>query len=150
MVAKYKASWSSPRNLSLSLIILGALLLYSSAAFARSSLYTEISLMATAISIVGIGMARSMAFCDVHLPVPFEPALSRIISTIAFPVSASLCVNMSAVISNKKDCMSPSFHFLKTSCNSSLDNSAPRFRISYTSLISCMRAYSIPLCTIFT
>ncbi len=55
--------------------------------------------MATAISIVGTETGNSMASCDVHFPVPFDPALSEISSTNLLPVMLSSFKNISAVIS---------------------------------------------------
>src|ERR1044072_2143197 len=75
-----------------------------------------------------MGTPRSIEFCEVHFPVPFEPALSRIISTIDLPVSASFCVKISAVISNRNDRMSPSLPFLKTSYNSVLVKPTASFK----------------------
>ena len=51
---------------------------YNESAIVRSSFSAEISLILTAISIEGTGIPRSIAFCEVHLPVPFCFALSRI------------------------------------------------------------------------
>ena len=47
---------------------------YNFAASVLCSLYTERSLIATAISMVGMATGRSIASCEVHFPVPFEPA----------------------------------------------------------------------------
>ena len=86
----YRASWMAGRNLALSMVklISGA---GSLAEAATRSSFIALRLRATTASImVGIGMPRSMAFCEVHLPVPFWPALSRMTSTRGLPVSGSI------------------------------------------------------------
>ena len=65
----------------------------------RSSFSAEIHLAKTASAIVIVGMPRSKALSLVHFPVPFCPAVSRIISTTGFPVSSSFFVRISEVIS---------------------------------------------------
>ena len=64
---------------------------------------------------VGTGTPKSIAVCDVHLPVPFWPAVSRIISTSGPSVSASFFRKTVAVISIRNEFRSPSFHFAKVS-----------------------------------
>ncbi len=53
----------------------------------------------TASVIVAAGLPASSAATDVHFPVPFCPAASRITSTRGCPVSSSVLRRMSAVIS---------------------------------------------------
>ena len=52
----------------------------------------------TASAIVGAGTPMSRALVEVHLPVPFWPAVSRILSTSGAP-SSSFCARMSRLIS---------------------------------------------------
>ena len=72
-------------------------------------------------------------------------------STNGLPVAASMWASTLAVISMRNDSRSPSFHSSKI-FGELFGRSAPsRWRIrSYASAISCMSAYSMPLCTIFT
>ena len=84
----------------------------------------------------------------VHMPVPFCFALSSIISSSKLPVVSSFFKKTSAVISIKKLCNSVLFHSAKTLCSSAFDKPPAFFNTPYTSLINCMMAYSIPLCTI--
>ncbi len=53
----------------------------------------------TASAMVLAGAPTSSAVTEVHLPVPFCPAVSRITSTIGWPVSSSVFFRISAVIS---------------------------------------------------
>jgi hypothetical protein len=53
----------------------------------------------TASAIVGAGTPMSRALVEVHLPVPFWPAVSRTTSTNGFLVTGSFCWRMSLVIS---------------------------------------------------
>ena len=80
-----------------------------------------------AMMLVGAAIPRSSALCDVHLPVPFCPALSRIRSTRGRPVSSSFRAKMSAVISIRYEFNSPSFHFANTSCSSAALRFSPYF-----------------------
>ena len=50
-------------------------------------------------SIVEITTDRLMADCNVQMPVPFCPALSRMTSTIGLPVSGSILRKICAVMS---------------------------------------------------
>ena len=64
----------------------------------RSSLIADRQRANTASLISVSGMPSSSASTPVHLPVPFCPAVSRILSTSGWP-SASLKARMSRVIS---------------------------------------------------
>ena len=97
-----------------------------------------------------IGTPRSSAFCTVHRPVPFCSARSSTTSTNAFPVSASTWESTSAVISIRNDSRSPSFQVRKIWPISAALAPVPCLIRSYASAISCMSAYSMPLCTILT
>ena len=104
--------------------------------------------MASAIPV--IGTPRSSAFCTVQRPVPFCSAWSRMMSTNAPPVSASTWLSTSAVISIRNDSRSPEFQVSKIlPISAALAPVACLIR-SYASAISCMSAYSMPLCTILT
>ena len=70
----------------------------------------------TASATCGMATPRSSPACEVHLPVPFWPAVSRITSTIGLPVSGSLTARMSVVISIRYESSTPLFHLAKTSC----------------------------------
>ena len=67
----------------------------------------------TASAIVGAGTPMSSALVEVHLPVPFWPAVSRTTSTKGFLVTGSFCLRMSAVISIRKLSRIPVFHSAK-------------------------------------
>ena len=58
--------------------------------FILKSLNEEIILIDTEESMVGILTPKSIALCDVHFPVPFCFALSKITSIKSLPVSPSL------------------------------------------------------------
>jgi hypothetical protein len=80
----------------------------------RSSLMAEMQRANTASAIVGAGTPMSSALVEVHLPVPFWPAVSRTTSTKAFFfVTGSFCLRMSAVISIRKLSSAPWFHSVK-------------------------------------
>ena len=85
---------------------------------------------------------------DVHLPVPFWPAVSRITSTMGLP-----CLirkpRISRVISIRYESSLPSFHSAKISCISSGTGPALLHRW-YDSPMSCISPYSMPLWTILT
>ncbi len=68
------------------------------AASTRSFWIAEMQRAKTASAMVGAATPSSRAESVVHLPVPFWPALSRITSTIGWPVSGSFRARMSAVI----------------------------------------------------
>jgi hypothetical protein len=55
--------------------------LYNAAASFLSSIREERLRITTAESIVGMGIGKSKPSSKVHLPVPFAPALSSIMST---------------------------------------------------------------------
>jgi len=57
----------------------------------------------------------SRALTEVHLPVPFWPAVSRMTSTMGFLVIGSFCLRMSAVISMRKLSRAPLFQVEKIS-----------------------------------
>ena len=62
----------------------------------------------TAAAIVGMATPSSSAACVVHLPVPFWPAASRMLSTSGLrPPWSSLTLKILAVISIRNDCSSP-------------------------------------------
>ena len=61
-------------------------------------------------AIVGAGTPMSRALTEVHLPVPFWPAVSRTMSTNGFFDAGSFCFRMSAVISIRKLPSMPAFH----------------------------------------
>ena len=92
-------------------------------------------------------MPASRAAIAVHLPVPFWPALSRILVRSGSP-SSSLNLRMLAVISMRKESRTPLFQVLKMSAISSSWRPRPRLRMSYASAISCMSPYSIPVVNI--
>ena len=71
-------------------------------------------------------------------------------STSGSPVAASVWRSTSAVISIRYDSSSPLFHSAKTSAISAGLLPVPRRIRSYASAMSCMSAYSMPLCTILT
>ena len=89
------------------------------------------------------------------IPVPFDPATSIILSTrkpscAGKPDTSSSCLaRIRLVISTRYDSSSPLFHSRKMPLISSLLNPA-FFSMWYTSMISSMSPYSMPLCTIFT
>ena len=97
-----------------------------------------------------IGTPRSRALCTVQRPVPFCSAASSTTSTNGLPVAASVCSRTSAVSSIRNDSRSPPFHSRKTSAISPGERSSTLRSRSKDSAISCMSAYSMPLCTIFT
>src|SRR5581483_1572398 len=69
----------------------------------RSSFTAERQRANTASAMVGAGTPMSRALVEVHLPVPFWPAVSRTMSTKGFFVTGSFCFKISAVISKQKD-----------------------------------------------
>ena len=71
------------------------------AAATRSSFKPERIRDSTAALIVGVGTPRSNEFWEVHFPVPFCMASSRMRSTSGLLVSSSTRAKMSAVISIK-------------------------------------------------
>ena len=92
-------------------------------AFARTTVCAGASIGANATilpgvtigrsAMVGAGTPMSSALTDVHLPVPFCPAVSRTTSTKGFFVTGSFCFRMSAVISMRKLPSMPEFHSVK-------------------------------------
>ncbi len=105
----------------------------------------------TASAIVGAGTPMSSALVEVHLPVPFWPAVSSTTSTKAFRfVAGSFCFRMSAVISIRKLSSDPVFHSVKISPISDAFSPSRPDISAYASQIICMSPYSIPLWTIFT
>ena len=125
MVAKNNASCNCLINSSLGILIFFTSALYNLLAKILCSFNAEMFRTITAISIAGIGSPESSAASDVHLPVPFAPALSKILSISIASLLSSFFKKISAVISNKKDFISPLFHSKKTLCNSSLSNPIP-------------------------
>ena len=119
-------------------------------AAARSS-RTDDNERAKVASVIPVsGTPSSSASWQVQRPVPFCSAWSTIESTSGPPVEASSFASTFAVISIRNDSRSPSFHSSNTPAMSeTLIPTACRSR-SYDSAISCMSAYSMPLCTIFT
>ena len=104
----------------------------------------------TASVMVGVATPSSSALMLVQRPVPFCFATSRITSTMALPVSASFFFKMLAVISTRYEDSSPLFHSSQTFAISSGSMPSTCRMIVYTSAMSCMSAYSMPLWTIFT
>ena len=86
----------------------------------------------------------------VQRPVPFCSASSRITSTSAPPVLASVFCRTSAVISIRNDSRSPEFHSSKIFPMAGASSPATCVSRSYASAMSWMSAYSMPLCTILT
>ena len=99
---------------------------------------------------VGAAMDRSAACCTVHLPVPFMPVLSRILSRMEPSPRSSALAKMMAEISIRKDDRSPAFHSVNAAASSALVRPPTVFSTSYASEMSCMSPYSMPLCTILT
>jgi hypothetical protein len=81
----------------------------------RSSLMAERQREKTDSAIVGAATPMSRALTEVHLPVPFWPAVSRTTSTKAFLEAGSFCLRMSAVISMRKLSRAPLFQVEKIS-----------------------------------
>src|SRR3989304_7328864 len=77
------------------------------AAAARSSFSPDRLRALTAASIVGVGIPRSREFCEVHFPVPFCSARSRISGTKGRPVPASFFLRTSSVVSLRNELRSP-------------------------------------------
>ncbi len=98
----------------------------------------------------GAGTPRSSADVEVHLPVPFWPAASSTTSTKLWPVTGSFCFSTSAVISIRKLSSSPWFHCSKMAAHSATLLPSTVRSTWYASQMTCMSAYSMPLCTIFT
>ena len=104
---------------------------------------------------MGAATPRSAASFTVIMPVPFEPATSRILSTRKPScggrpaTSSSRFARIRLVISTRYEPSSPSFHSRKMPLISSFEKPA-LFSMWYTSMISSMSPYSMPLCTIFT
>ena len=72
-------------------------------------------------------------------------------STNGLPVAASVCASTSAVISIRYESRSPGVPVAEDVGDLARGRSRrPRRSRSYASAISCMSAYSMPLCTIFT
>ena len=98
-----------------------------------------------------IGTPRSSALCTVQRPVPFCSAWSSTMSTNGLPVTASSCdehVGGDLDEEGLEVALVPLREDLGELRRGGADNPA-RSR-SYASAISCMSAYSMPLCTIFT
>src|ERR1017187_3850312 len=87
---------------------LGPLRIFEAAT--RSSLIALKQRANTDSAIVGAGTPMSRALTEVHLPVPFWPAVSSTMSTKGFFVIGSFCLRMSAVISIRKLPSAPAFH----------------------------------------
>ena len=81
---------------------------------------------------------------------PFCSAWSTTTSTNGLPVSASTCDSTSAVISIRYESRRPRFQVRKISAISAGEYPATSRSSWYASPMSCMSAYSMPLCTIVT
>mmetsp|Transcript_37825 Transcript_37825/g.60653 ORF Transcript_37825/g.60653 Transcript_37825/m.60653 type:complete len:262 (+) Transcript_37825:394-1179(+) len=125
---------------------------YTASAATRSSLRPDKKRASRLEATVGIATDSSAACCTVHLPVPFMPVLSKILSTRnPSPVFWSSCLaRMRALISMRKESSSAAFHSSKAATSSWLVNPPTVLSTSYASEMSCMSPYSIPLCTILT
>ena len=110
---QYSASWIAATSALREPLYLRDGPLSTFAAATRSSLIALRQRANTDSAMVGAGTPISSAFTDVHLPVPFWPAVSRITSTIGFRVTGSFCCRMSAVISIRKLPSIPRFHSAK-------------------------------------
>ena len=104
----------------------------------------------SAAAMLGMGTPSVRPTCAVHWPVPFCPALSSTASTRKPPPFGSRTVNTSAVSSMRNDSNGPRFQAANTSASASGLRPPARCSTSYASAMSCMSAYSMPLCTILT
>ena len=123
----YTAFSKSSTNFSLSSTILAFLAGRILLAFSLSCFIADIHLAKTDSAIVGIATPESNPSILVHLPVPFCPASSNIISTRSLPLISSFCSNIFDVISIKYEFNLDSFHFPNTSDISLFDIFATSF-----------------------